>query len=367
MNYVLPNLDKKNDKKISDKLCQLFKKVYVNESLEDEELLYILDNITIEELKLLKYYANLKKVEIYGKTVYMRGLIEFSNYCKQNCKYCGIRKGNSKIVRYRLTKEDILESVNSGLQLGYNTFVLQSGEDSYFTDDVIIDIIKSIKKLSNNCAITLSIGERNKESYIALYNAGVNRYLLRHETAAKPLYEFLHPKMSYENRKKCLYELKEIGYQVGAGMMVGLPNQTNHDLLLDLKFLKELNPHMCGIGPYICHSETPLKGANSGTLNQTLVLVSLTRLLLPKVLLPSTTALGTLDKLGREKALKGGANVVMPNLTPNLYRDKYELYQNKICINDDAVKCRNCIETKIILSGYTVDMSRGDHIDFCNK
>ncbi len=367
MNHILPNIDKINNEKISKKLTILIMKIYEKENLDDEELIYILDNITGKELRLLQFYADRKRKEIYGKYVYMRGLIEFSNICKQNCKYCGIRGGNLKVERYRLSKDEILDSVNSGLQLGFNTFVLQSGEDNYFTDDVLIDMIKSIRKLSNECAITLSIGERSKESYQALYNAGANRYLLRHETASKSLYDNLHPQMSFENRRKCLYELKEIGYQIGAGMMIGLPNQTNGDLLLDLKFLKELNPHMCGIGPYICHSDTPLKGAINGTVNQTLVLVALIRLLLPKVLLPATTALGTIDKLGREKALKGGANVVMPNLTPNMYREKYELYQNKICINDDAIKCRSCIDMKINLSGYLVDMSRGDHIDFNNK
>ena len=363
---ILPSLYK-TDTSRNERVITLLHQLFVTQDLTDEELRFILDHITLNELNDLSKLANQKRLKVYGKKVYMRGLIEFSNYCNRPCQYCGIQAANKKLMRYRLSKEEILSCVEEGLMLGFNTFVLQSGEDCYHTDDILVDLIQSIKQMAPNCAITLSIGERSKESYQVLYNAGCDRYLLRHETASKTLYEALHPSMSFTNRLNCLMDLKDIGYQVGGGFMVGLPNQTNGDLLNDIRFLQKLAPHMCGIGPYICHSDTPLRGNESGTIEQTLVMVALIRLILPKVLLPATTALGTLDILGREKALKSGANVVMPNLTQTDYRKQYELYQNKICLDDDARKCRGCIEIKINLSGFEVDMSRGDHVDFVKQ
>lgn len=336
--------------------------LYTDGDLADESLAHIIENISEEDRLYLYAMALDKKSQYYEDTVYMRGLIEFTNYCKQNCDYCGIRGKNDKIDRYRLSKEAILHCCEEGHALGYRTFVLQGGEDPFYTDDVLVDLIESIKKGYPDSAITLSVGERSYESYEKLKKAGVDRYLLRHETASKSLYESLHPNMSFENRRKCLSNLKTLGYQVGAGFMVGLPGQTAVDLAADLRFLKTLEPEMIGIGPYIPHDETPLKGAKGGTVEQTLVMVALTRLMLPKALLPSTTAMGTLDPKGREKALKAGANVVMPNLSPTDVREKYELYKDKICTGDEAAHCRQCIEGRIKSAGFRVDMGRGDHV-----
>lgn len=335
--------------------------LYHQEDLDDQELLYILDNITEEEAQILFEKALSRKAEYYDDTVFMRGLIEFTNYCKQNCAYCGIRAGNPKADRYRLSKEAILHCCEEGYRLGYRTFVMQGGEDPYFTDDVLCDIIQTIKGTYPDCAITLSVGERSYESYKKLKEAGADRYLLRHETASKELYEALHPKMSFENRRQCHLDLKKLGFQVGAGFMVGLPNQSHADLVKDLRYLKELQPEMIGIGPYIPHDDTPLKGSTGGTVEKTLILLALTRLLVPSALLPSTTAMGTLDPKGREKALKAGGNVVMPNLSPIDVREKYALYKDKICTGDEAAHCRQCIEGRIKSVGFRVDMGRGDH------
>ncbi len=337
-------------------------KLYKNNDASIEELEYILDHLDEESTQHLLKLSLQTKEEHYQDTVFMRGLIEISNYCKQNCTYCGIRRDNTEADRYRLDKEGILACCQLGYDLGYRTFVLQGGEDNYYSDDVMTDIVKTINTQFPECAITLSLGERSYESYKALYEAGADRYLLRHETASPDLYAKLHPGMSFENRRKCHQYLKEIGFQVGAGCMVGLPEQTNHDLALDLKYLKELEPQMVGIGPFIAHKKTPLGNNPGGTVDQTLVMLALTRLLLPSVLLPSTTALGTLDNQGREKALKAGGNVVMPNLSPIEHREKYELYEDKICTGDEAAHCRKCIEGRINSAGFTVDMSRGDHV-----
>jgi biotin synthase len=336
--------------------------LYKDGDLADESLVHIIENIAEEDRLHLYALALDKKNQHYKDTVYMRGLIEFTNYCKQNCDYCGIRGKNDKVDRYRLSKEAILHCCEEGHALGYRTFVLQGGEDPFYTDEILVDLIESIKKSYPDSAITLSIGERSYESYEKLKKAGVDRYLLRHETASKSLYESLHPNMSFENRRRCLSDLKTLGFQVGAGFMVGLPGQTSADLVADLRFLKTLEPEMIGIGPYIPHEETPLKGSTGGSVEQTLVMVALTRLMLPKALLPSTTAMGTLDPKGREKALKAGANVVMPNLSPTDVREKYELYKDKICTGDEAAHCRQCIEGRIKSAGFRVDMGRGDHV-----
>lgn len=343
------------------KVIDLIEKLNQENSLSKEELVYLLDHITEEEKDILYNYSLKTKESYYGDTVYMRGLIEFTNYCYRNCKYCGIRAEQSDAERYRLSKEDILKCCDQGYWLGYRTFVLQGGEDPFFTDELLVDIISSIKKRWKDVAVTMSIGERSKESYQKLRDAGADRYLLRHETANASLYESIHEDMQLKDRQSCLYDLRDIGFQVGAGFMVGIPGQTNEILAEDLIFLKELGPHMVGIGPFIPHAKTPLGHHQGGTVEDTLLMLALTRLMLPKVLLPSTTALGTLDNKGREKALKVGANVVMPNLSPTAVREKYELYQDKICTGDEAAHCRQCIEGRINSVGFKVDMGRGDY------
>jgi len=339
----------------------LLDKLYKNNELSREELLYVLDNLDDAHTEKLFEYARKTRDRYYGNRVYMRGLIEFSNVCRMNCMYCGIRAGNKKVERYRLTPEQILDCCRVGYALGYRTFVLQSGEDLWYTVDKLEYIIAEIKKLFPGVAVTLSIGEKSEDEYRAFFEAGADRYLLRHETASRALYEKLHPGASFDNRINCLKTLKKIGYQVGAGFMVGLPGQTNEDLVEDLLFLKELNPHMIGIGPFIPHQETPLWGSKGGTVEDTLVMLALTRLMVPDCLLPATTAMGTLHPTGRERALLAGANVVMPNLSPTVVRAKYELYPNKICTGDEAAECRNCIERRIRSIGMDIDMGRGDH------
>lgn len=370
MNFIFPKLKKNltntpNEKK---KLHSLIDELYNKEQLEKEEYLYILDNMTEEDSKYLFSRAFEKKENFYGKKVYLRGLIEISNYCKMGCKYCGINYKVDTIERYRLTKDQIVSSCEEGYELGYRTFVLQGGEDSFYTDDYLIDLLTTLKSMFSDIRITLSLGERTKKSYQALYDAGADRYLLRHETASRRLYNHIHASfMSFDNRRECLQNLKEIGYQVGGGMMIGSPTQTNEDLVEDLLYLKELQPHMVGVGPYLCHTDTELAGNESGTLLESLVMVSLVRLVLPKALLPSTTALGTLSPIGREKALKAGANVMMPNISPTENREKYEIYQNKICTTDTSGQCRNCIEGRIVAFGHEIDLGVGDYVGFERK
>ena len=301
----------------------------------------------------------------YGKDVYLRGLIEFTNYCKNNCYYCGIRAGNLNCERYRLSEEQILSCCDMGYELGFRTFVLQGGEDPHYTDELLASIVSSIKKAHPDCAVTLSIGERKRESYQMLFDAGADRYLLRHETADKEHYEMLHPAdLSFDHRMQCLRHLREIGYQVGTGMMVGSPYQTADHLVRDLRFLKEFKPEMVGIGPFIPHHDTQFADCQAGTVEMTVRLLSMIRLLLPDVLLPATTALGTIDPMGREKGILAGANVVMPNLSPSDVRGKYLLYDNKICTGDEAAECIRCMAARIEYVGYEVASGRGDHASF---
>jgi biotin synthase len=291
----------------------------------------------------------------------MRGLIEFTNYCRNDCYYCGIRKSNCNADRYRLTKEQILDCCAAGYELGFRTFVLQGGEDGYYSDKTIAETVSSIKANHPDCAVTLSLGERSYESYKMFYEAGADRYLLRHETANEDHYSKLHPPvLSLTNRKQCLYNLKEIGYQVGCGFMVGSPFQTTDCIVDDLMFIKELRPHMVGIGPFIPHKDTPFADKASGTLELTLFLLGIIRLMLPGVLLPATTALGTIHPKGRELGILAGANVVMPNLSPTDVRNKYLLYDDKICTGDEASECRRCLERRIESIGYKLVVSRGD-------
>ena len=330
-------------------------------------------NITREELEMILHTQNPLVTEelrrraqqtakaIYGNKIYVRGLIEFTNYCKNNCYYCGIRCGNEKAQRYRLTMDQILSCCESGWELGFRTFVLQGGEDPYFTDEKIVDIVKKIRNSYPDCAITLSIGEKTKESYRLYKEAGADRYLLRHETANEDHYRHLHPEqMSLANRNQCLRNLKELGYQTGAGFMVGAPGQTLECLAEDLIFLKELNPEMVGIGPFIPHHDTKFADEPAGSVELTLFLLSVLRIILPKCLLPATTALGTADPKGREKGLLAGANVVMPNLSPVKDRKKYELYDNKICTGDEAAECRVCLKNRVKSVGFELVEDRGD-------
>ena len=334
-------------------------------NLEDSELkaLLLCDDPDVNEY--LKERARAVRESYYGKDVYLRGLIEFTNYCRNNCIYCGIRAGNSKAERYRLTEDEILSCSDEGYKLGFRTFVLQGGEDPYYTDDVMVSIVKGIRERHPDCAITLSIGERSRESYQKLHDAGADRFLLRHETANKAHYEKLHPEtMSFDNRMKCLRDLKEIGYQVGCGMMIGSPYQTIDDLITDIRFIQDLKPEMVGMGPFIPHHDTPFADEKGGTAEMTVKLISIIRLILPDVLLPATTALGTVDPLGREKGLLAGANVLMPNLSPSGVREKYLLYDNKICTGEEAAECIRCLSARVSRTGYEVIQSRGDHKDF---
>lgn len=293
--------------------------------------------------------------ENYGTDVYIRGLIEFTNYCRNDCYYCGIRCSNSSADRYRLSQQEIMDCCREGYRLGFRTFVLQGGEDPYYTDEMICCIVSDIKKEFPDCAVTLSIGERTRESYQAYHDAGADRYLLRHETADAEHYSLLHPEgMDLENRKKCLFELKDLGYQVGSGFMVGSPYQTGKSLISDLRFLMELQPDMIGIGPYITHRDTPFRDMRNGSMLLTLRMISILRLIFPYALIPSTTALGTIHPQGRELGLCAGANVVMPNLSPTEVRELYSLYENKICTGEEAAQCRGCLENRVLSAGYQI-------------
>lgn len=349
------------------KMIHLIDKLYLTNNLDFDELVFILKGIE----QYGKYYliekANLTRMKTYGDKVFLRGLIEFTNYCNKGCKYCGINAGNKNVDRYRLSLEEILLCCDMGYDLGYRTFVLQSGEDSYYTDEKIVEIIKAIKNKFKDVAITLSLGEKSYESYEAYYKAGADRYLLRHETANPELYEKIHFNSSLDNRIKSLWNLKEIGFQVGAGFMVGIPGGTVDDLARDILFLKELDPEMVGIGPFIPHKDTIYKDELGGTLEDTITMIALTRLFLPYSLLPATTALGTTHPTGRELGIKAGANVVMPNLSPMIVREKYSLYDGKICTGDEAAECRNCIEKRIESAGFSIDMSRGDNVIWGKK
>lgn len=297
----------------------------------------------------------------FGNKVYIRGLIEFTNYCKNDCYYCGIRRGNPNASRYRLSEEQILACCEAGHALGFRTFVLQGGEDPYFTDARIVALVRGIKERFPDCAVTLSVGEKERESYEAYFAAGADRYLLRHETADRAHYELLHPaNLSFDHRRDCLKNLKEIGFQTGAGFMVGSPGQTLESLLDDLEYLRELQPEMVGIGPFIPHHDTPFADRPAGTLELTLYLLGLVRLLLPRVLLPATTALGTIAPGGREQGILAGANVVMPNLSPSDVRKKYLLYDNKICTGNEAAECLSGLEESMASIGYQVAVERGD-------
>lgn len=342
-------------------MIKLIERLEREHTLSRAEYQALIEHRSPELAALLAEKAEAARIAIYGREVYVRGLIEISNICKNNCLYCGIRGGNSHCSRYRLTPEEILGCCEEGYSLGFRTFVLQGGEDGYFTDQMLCPLIAEIKQRWPDCAVTLSLGERSRESYQALFDAGADRYLLRHETADKAHYEKLHPaEMSFDHRMNCLKELKEIGYQVGCGFMVGSPGQTVATLAEDLKFVEEFQPAMCGIGPFIPHQETPFAGEPAGTLELTLYLLSILRLIKPNLLLPATTALGTIHPQGRELGIRAGANVVMPNLSPVSVRKKYELYDNKICTGEESAQCKQCLSRRMESIGYRVVTARGD-------
>ncbi|MDR2761693.1 MAG: [FeFe] hydrogenase H-cluster radical SAM maturase HydE [Planctomycetaceae bacterium] len=341
---------------MSDLLSQ---KLYLASDLTDGEFAILIESDSFDEE--LRRLADLVRRSYYGTDVYVRGLIEISNYCRNDCYYCGIRRGNHFVERYRLTRGEILDCCRIGYELGYRTFVIQGGEDTFYSDEMICEIVSAIRELYVDCAITLSLGERSYRSYKSFFDSGANRYLLRHETADSEHYVKLHPpEMSLDNRKRCLFDLKRIGYQVGSGFMVGSPYQTTQNIIADLRFLQELQPAMVGIGSFISHHQTPFSNFRSGDLKLTLRLISILRLLFPYSLIPATTALGTIDPVGRELGILAGANVVMPNLSPVNVRKKYELYDNKICTGEEAAECRHCLTRRIASIGFNIVTNIGN-------
>lgn len=344
-----------------DNSLQQIKEKFLNGNFFDcEEFVYLIENSTENIFEKEGRECSRKK---FGNQIYIRGLIEFTNHCRNNCFYCGIRGENKKAVRYRLTKEQIMDCAAQGYELGYRTFVLQGGEDFSYSDEDIAELVAGLKNKFPDCAVTLSVGERTKAVYRLWKDCGADRYLLRHETADNEHYRKLHPEnMSLENRKQCLYDLKELGYQTGAGFMVGSPYQSGETLYKDLLFLKELQPEMIGIGPFIHHNDTPFGKFRDGSLPLTLLLISVLRLMFPDALIPATTALATLDGEGRKKGILSGANVIMPNLSPADARKKYLLYENKKAFNEESAESKLLIEKELESIGYRMIVSRGD---FC--
>lgn len=347
-------------------MIDLLEKLEKTHKLSSDEYLYLLDNMDDHTREILFQKADKLRKNIYGNLIYVRGLIELTNYCKNNCYYCGIRASNSKAERYRLSEDEVISCCKNGYEIGYRTFVLQGGEDVCYTPKRIETLVGRIKDLYPNCAVTLSLGEYPYDVYKKWFDAGADRYLLRHETADSTHYSMLHPSsLTLENRKRCLYNLKDIGYQVGCGFMVGSPFQTKSNIATDLKFIEEFEPHMVGIGPFIPHVDTPFSQYESGDLNLTLTLLALVRLIVPNVLLPATTALGTICENGRELGVLAGANVCMPNLSPKNVRHKYMLYNNKLSTGAEAAEefCKLCDRMEKI--GYNVTVDRGDCV--CSK
>lgn len=340
----------------------LLKEIIRTKKVSRNQLERILENNNAGENKLLYESARAIADKVYGKRIFIRGLIEFTNYCKNDCYYCGIRKSNVNADRYRLSKEDILRCCSFGYEAGFRTFVLQGGEDAYYTNDYICEIISTIKNKYPDCALTLSIGEKERSEYQAFFDAGADRYLLRQETSNEGHYQKLHPtNMSLKHRKQCLYDLKEIGYQVGCGFMVGSPYQTLDNIYEDIIFMQEFAPHMIGIGPFIANSFTPFAKERNGEGDTTVKLLSVIRILMPNVLLPATTALGTIEKDGRKKGILAGANVVMPNLSPVSARKKYMLYNNKVCTEAEAGEGLELLKKQMSEIGYEVVVDRGDY------
>lgn len=346
---------------MNNDIRRIIQRLSENHCLEADEYEALVVSFDEESASLLQEYAVKQRKEIYGNSVYVRGLIEISNICKNDCLYCGIRRSNNNADRYRLSQNEIIQCADVGYNLGFRTFVLQGGEDAYYTDDLLEEIILRLKCKYDDIAITLSLGERSFDSYKRLYDAGADRYLLRHETADEMHYKMLHPEsMSFDNRMNCLSSLRQIGYQVGCGFMVGSPYQTPKSLAKDLKFIEKFQPDMCGIGPFIPHKDTVFKNEAAGTVELTCLLLSIIRLIKPNILLPSTTALGTIHPFGRERGIQSGANVVMPNLSPVSVRKKYELYDNKICTGEESAECKECLSKRMEEIGYKIVVDKGD-------
>lgn len=341
---------------------QLVDKLQQNQILSIAEFVRLIDGRNDELDQYLFEKARQVKQQHYGNSIYIRGLIETSNFCKNDCLYCGIRRSNKLAERYRLTKEQIYECCQLGYELGFRTFVLQGGEDAYFSDSLLVEIISTIKHNHPDCAITLSLGEKPLESYQQYYNAGADRYLLRHETADAKHYAQLHPEqMSSENRKQCLFNLKKIGFQTGSGFMVGSPFQTSQNLADDLLFIAQLQPQMVGIGPFLSHHQTPFADKKNGSFELTLFLLGLLRLMLPKVLLPATTALATISPDGRTRGILAGANIIMPNLSPLDVRKKYMIYDNKVATGLESSEYLAQLRLEVAKIGCQIEISRGDY------
>lgn len=340
---------------------QLIDKLEAQTRLERAEWEQLLSTYTAEEREYAAGRARVIAQREFGRRIYFRGIIEFTSICKNDCLYCGLRRSNRNAARYRLDKDDILACCKEGYAAGFRTFVLQGGEDAYFTDERMCGIVSAIRAGYPDCAITLSLGERSRESYRLLLEAGADRYLLRHETATPGHYALLHPaELTLENRMRCLRDLRELGYQTGCGCMVGAPGQTARELAQDMLFMREFEPQMIGIGPFIPHHDTPFADRAPGSVDMTLMLLSLCRIMLPRVLLPATTALGTLDGSGRKQGVLAGANVIMPNLSPVSVRKKYLLYDNKAITGDDAAESLNTLSRHMAEIGYELISARGD-------
>ncbi len=340
-------------------MTDLIDSLPADRALSDDEWRFLIEG-DYDRRRLFERADRVRR-QYYGTDVYIRGLIEISSFCKNDCLYCGIRRGNADADRYRLSEEEIYACCEQGYQLGFRTFVLQGGEDSYHTSEWVEKLVSAIKEKYPDCAVTLSLGERPREDYEIWRKAGADRYLLRHETASRHHYAKLHPpEQTFAHRMECLRNLKQIGYQTGAGFMVGSPFQETEDLIADMRFLREFQPQMVGIGPFIPHHDKPFAACPSGSLEQTLTMVALTRLTLPRALIPATTALGTIHPKGRELGLKAGANVVMPNLSPMAVRGRYSLYDNKACTGEEAAEGIESVRRSVAAAGYQVVVSRGD-------
>ena len=346
---------------MNEHLLSLIDTLTETHSLSPGQYRELIDSRCPEAAALLADRAVAVRKAIYGNDVYVRGLIEISNICKNDCLYCGIRRSNKSCDRYRLTREQIMECADEGYRLGFRTFVLQGGEDPYYTDELLGGTVEAVKAKYPDCAVTLSVGERERDVYQSFFDAGADRYLLRHETADAAQYRVLHPpSLSLAHRMDCLRQLKEIGFQVGAGFLVGAPGQTDETLAENLLFLQEFRPHMVGIGPFLPHHETPFAAEPPGSTAQTLFLLSCIRLMLPQALLPATTALGTAAADGRERGILAGANVVMPNLSPAAVREQYMLYDNKLSSGGESAQGLDRLRSRLGAIGYEIDPGRGD-------
>ncbi|MCF2551458.1 [FeFe] hydrogenase H-cluster radical SAM maturase HydE [Bacteroides caecigallinarum] len=343
---------------------KLIERLHREKTLSSDEFRILLDDCDDDSLELINSIARSETQKVFGNRIFVRGLIEVGNCCHNDCLYCGIRRSNRNVERYRLDKETILHCCDEGYRLGFRTFVLQGGEDNYMTEERISDIVSSIRREYPDAAITLSLGEKSYEAYKMFYKAGANRYLLRHETHNPYHYSLLHPEtMSLQNRLQCLKNLKEIGYQTGTGIMVGSPGQTTDNIIEDILFIGEFKPQMIGIGPFIPHRDTPFADKSAGSIRTTLLLLSIFRLMHPHALIPSTTALASLATDGRERGILAGANVVMPNLSPPQERSKYSLYNNKASMGAEAAEGLAFLEQKLSAIGYTIDYGRGDYAE----